>query len=91
MIFYSDFCFIYIQVQFEPFELFIFAISSFWASIHLVFGTIDDVTCDITCLQKSHRAFDFLQARFVHSSMKENIKSYILWKLHCLNSYQLLI
>ena len=56
MIFYSDFCFIYIQVQFEPFELFIFAISSFWASIHLFFGTIDDVTCDITCLQKNHRA-----------------------------------
>ena len=56
MIFYCDFCFIHIQVQFEPFEHFIFAISSFWASIHLFFGTIDDVTCDITCLQKSHRA-----------------------------------
>ena len=53
MIFYCDFCFIHIQVQFEPFEHFIFAISSFRASIHLVFGTIDDVT---VFTQKSHRA-----------------------------------
>ena len=30
------------------------------------------------------QSLDFLQARFVHSSMEGNIKSYILWRLHCL-------
>ena len=33
---------------------------------------------------KDPQSLDFLQARFVHSSMKENIKSYILWRVHCL-------
>ena len=32
---------------------------------------------------KEPQSPDFLQARFVHSSMKEDIKSYISWRLHC--------
>ena len=30
------------------------------------------------------QTLDFLQAWFVHSSMEENMKSYMLWRLHCL-------
>ena len=33
---------------------------------------------------KETQSLDFLQACFVYSSMEENIKSYILWRLHCL-------
>ena len=33
---------------------------------------------------KEPQSLDFLQARFVHSSMEENITSYIIWRLHCL-------
>ena len=33
---------------------------------------------------KEPQSLDFLQARFIHSLMEENITSYILWRLHCL-------
>ena len=44
---------------------------------------MDDVTCDITMFKKEPQG-DFLQAWLVRSLMEENIKSYILWRLHCL-------
>ena len=42
--------------------------------------------CDLWHLMftKEPMSLDFLQARFVHSQMEENIKSYILRRLHCL-------
>ena len=45
---------------------------------------IYEMTCEITCLQNEPQSLDFLQALFVHSLMEENIKSYNLWRLHCL-------
>ena len=35
---------------------------------------IDDVTYDITCLQKSHQSLDFLQARQLNGRI---VKSYV--------------
>ena len=32
---------------------------------------------------KEPPSLDVLQTQFVNSSMEENIKSYILWRLHC--------
>ncbi len=51
---------------------------------------VDHVTCDITCLQRSHRAWTSCRHNlYTAQSVEENmIKSYILWRWHhliCVN------
>ena len=52
----------------------------------IIFWRNDYRRCDLWhhMFTKEPPSLDFLQAWFVHSSMEENIKSYILWRLHCL-------